>query len=308
MANKALMGMVSVLRPYWYFEFQYSAVPGYFPIPLMPVNPNRPPFTNPPTADLFAYDISVRNNRPGYSTSLAAMLSVPMIGGDVSVWIPQIPSVGRDANYCYLYVPVWRMRTIRDQNTFKKQGAIYRESYGAPDTTPGTGGDRYVLPAAAASSLVSLQSFDEPAANTLPGVFEVSMMMREGIAMPANTAVITQTPYDPTGGPLDYQQGILDPNGSVVRNFASPMFRSTWMKIVGNELGFWVFKIAAPQPSDTEITYVDWDFGYNAATGYCSELADDCYFSSVFGVGANHAGFTGGYPDSGLLVSAGQAN
>ena len=308
-----LMGMAQVLKPFWYFEYWYDrttapAFSGSIPIPLMPANPHIPVFANPPTVDPYAYDAAVRSNTAGYSPSLAAMLPVPAVGTDSLVWIPNIPSVARDANYAYLYVPQWRLRTVGDWKRFKKQGNIYREAFGAEDTTPLTGGDRYILPAGVGHAIVSGQQLEDGAANTIPGAFQVDTALREGIAMPATNAILTQPPSGPANDQLEYQQGILDPFGSVLRNFTSGMYRPMWLKNIGNELGFLVYKIAIPQPDDVSLTFVDWDFAYNPATGFCDSAADDCYFSSIFGVGADDDGYRGRFTNSGLFVLSGKTS
>jgi len=306
------MGMAQVLKPFWRFEYFYdhTASPplsGSVPIPLMPVNPNIPALVNPPPVDAFAYDKETRAGTAGYSPRLLAMMPMPRIGSDVLLWIPQIPSVAVDTNFMYVYQPVWRLRTIGDWRRSKKQGAIYRESFGAADTTAGIAGDRFILPAAFGHAVLSGQEMQDAGTGDVPSRMQTSLSIREGIAVSSAWSSLNPAPISSPAGAfgLEAQQGILNPEGSPSRAFTSPMYRPYWMKVMGNELGIYVYKISAPQPTDLVTTYANWAFDYDPATGLCDPTADDIYFSCMFGVGAGVAGYLGGYPNSGVFVMAG---
>jgi hypothetical protein len=302
-----LMGMVRILKPYWHFEYWYDrttapALPGSTPIPFMPVNPTIPAFGAPPVEDPYAFDEAARTATPGYSPHLAAMLPVPAIGTDILVWIPKIPSNDDAVNHAYLFVPVWRIRTVRDTNSFRKPGNMPREGFGAQETVGMGLEDRYILPAAINHGLVVQPEPGLP--GTYPGRLGAELTIAQGIAMCNRQTDLLTEPVGPDGAALYYQQGILNP--ASVDGITNPMFRHYWLKTLGNEFAVWCFKIASPQPDDEDLTYVDWDFRYNPATGYCDNAAADLFFSTIFGVGSDPVdGFVGRHPNSGIYVMGG---
>jgi hypothetical protein len=301
--TNALMGMARVLKPFWRFEYWYDrvgepALDGGTPIALFPTGREIPANGDPPAADPRAFDQAVINGDAGYAESLAAMLPMPQIGSDALIWIPRIlcDSGEEDPPRCYIYVPVWRLRTVRDTSQYNKQGHIYKESFGADDY--------YILPAALAHVIVAKQEFDDASTNTFPAFLQVSTSSNEGIAMPASVQVeVSSMPISPNlGNPLTYEQGVLaaNPYGS------KPNYMPYWLKVMGDELGFWVYKALHPQPGDTSLTYVDWEFNYDPATGFCDTGAEDFNFSQLFGVGGGE--LPGLRPESGLYVMAGKGS
>lgn len=309
---EAIIGMVNVMKPYWYFEYWYDrttapALSGAIPIPLGPVNPNIPVLANPPNVDMFAYDDAVRNGTAGYCPRLASMLPMPAIGSDVQIWMPTIPTGSR--LYTYMYVPVWRIRTVRDTALFKKQGNFPRESFGAQDSHPVIGGDRYVLPAASQIDLIGKQELDVE--GTWPGMFNVSASIYGGYLIPGHENAFQANPVGPDGNSLEFQQGILDPDlsGPNERLYVSPTFRPVWLKVMGNELAFLVYKIKYPEPADTTIDFLDWNFNYNPATGLCDIAAEDAFFSYYYGMGSAGGGgiepILGSNTTTGLYVMSG---
>ena len=321
--SKPVMSVARILRPYQGFEYYYGlqggqSIPGDQPIRLQPVNPtliNRVPA---PPVDPYAFDEAARQAVNGYSPRLGAMLPMSSLGSMVLVYLPQIPYVNEAIQgatpFVYSFVPVWRMRTIADWRRSRKQGNIPLERFGAPDTTVGAAGDRYIIPACRGAAI-----YMRPEPTTTPGVIPLpaniahQMAYPEGVGMATgSTASTWRPPIAPTtAGGVDMftQQGVVDAAvGS--GDGAQPFFRPYWIKVCGNELSFDVYKLEVPTDPTSDVTYRAWDFQYVAATGYCDTVApgEDLPFSMIFGCGA-HPGVSptlaGDHLQSGVYVSNG---
>jgi len=313
--TNALMGMARVLKPFWRFEYWYDRVGdtpsnGSTPIHLGPVNPTIPANGDPPEVDRFALDEAVRNQEQGYAPNLAAMLPVPQIGSDILLYIPEVPGILKTSeeppDHCYIFVPVWRMRTIRDWNTYKKQGHIHKESFGARDSNLNE--DRYILPAATGCCLASNPLLDMPPSGDNDPLV-LNNVITDGIVTRAIWR--KESPKGPSAAinELALQQGILDMSSSDVAG--NPTYRAHWLKVAGDEFAMWVYKAKYPIVGDTTVQFVDWDFQYDPATGFCADDAADIYFSSIFGVGSDPDVSTntiGYYPFTGLYVMAGKGS
>jgi len=298
------MSVARPLRPYQGFEYYYglkgaqSPIPGDQPIRLQPVNPvqiNRLPS---PPVDPYAFDGAARQLRTGYSPRLGAMLPMSAIGSMALVYLPQIPYVSEAIQgttpFVYSFVPVWRMRTVTDWNADRKQGNMPLQRFGADDTTVGAAGSRYILPACRGAAIyMRPEPIVHPGAVDLPANLTHQIAYPEGIGMATGAYSSSwRPPIAPTalgGVGMFTQQGVVDAAvGS--GDGAQPFFRPYWVKICGNELSFDVYKLEVPTDPTAIITYRDWDFQYDAATGYCDgtpgATGEDLPFSMVFGTGA----------------------
>jgi len=320
MNDAAVLSHNILFRPYWRFEYWYDRVapgaplPGSVPIPLIGrANPEIPAATAPPGEDDWAFDPAVRAADPLYSDNLIAMTPMPALGSTALTYVPAIPSLGdREETFYYAFLPVWRMRTTADWRKYERKANMWRESPGAPDSRPATPEDRVILPAATGGVIYTAPS---PTYNTgvidLPGNLAMSPVTPEAFGGLSGPYALGQAPYGPDGQRLEHQQGIADPAGG--SHWYKPFHRPHWMKTCGNELGWLVFKVEAPEAGQTELVYRDWDFDYNPATGYCGTVGppEDIGFSVMFGVGGDPAVLDGRYagfhPESGLWVFAGQA-
>jgi hypothetical protein len=336
-----LTSAAKVLRPYRRFEFDYNRVfypgppapiaaqsaPGSCPIVFTwPANPND---VNPILGerDIFSLDEQARNATLGYSPRLISMVDVPF-GSSVCFWLPVVPSSvwgdpmdpeGYPAQFNYAWRPIWRMRNMGDYRRKGKAWKIGQEAYGAADTNVTDGGNRVIIPASSESSLYVRT---EPHVLSGQEYFGTQQAHFEAIVIPSTCArgpatfggVIPQQPllpqsvlanFDQRG---QFQQGVIDPQAIVIGETnpaAPPLFVPYWTKAQGDEVALLCYKIAAVTRNDQpQLGFVNWDFGYDPATGFCNNNFYDRNFSIMFGVGT--VDYNGPYPQMGPYIVYGQ--
>ena len=212
---------------------------------------------------------------PGYAANLANAHPVPL-GARCSLWIPlAMTNDGETTTVTlYDYCVVHRLRNLIAWTQHRQPYHMSKQFPGVPDTTPNTGGARFVIPAAA-----QLEAFEqtEPAGATDPGVLNLRQQIftpRSGIAWP--------DPALPDGNLAALQQGIYDPNvATALANL--PIFNPFWFDAEGDEIVILVRRT----DQDAGI----WDF-----------TSTDLAFSNIYGTGnGTHAEI----PDLGILIMTG---
>jgi hypothetical protein len=243
--------LVKTLRPFEGFEAVYQGQPASTPV-------------------AFPGGLSPDAGKPGFDPNLMAGISVPL-GARIVLWIPLAVSAG--SVELYTYTVYFRLRNVTDFRNRQLPYHIGKQFPGVPDTTIGTGGARFVIPAA---SQVILYEQAEPA-----GAFDAGVMnLRNQQLVPRGGGIIE--PLLPGGGTGVMQQGVYDPVADPgLAN--DPIFNPFWFDAEGDEL------IILAQRTDQAAGV--WDFS-----------STDLAFSNIYGTGnGTHAIFA----DLGIYMLSG---
>lgn len=212
--------------------------------------------------------------KPGFDANLMAAIEVPF-GARVVLWIPLCVSTtgGVPSVTLYTYSVYWRMRNVTDFRNRRRPYHLQNQSPGVADTTPVTGGPRFVIPAAA-----QLLAFEEtePVGATDPGVLN----LRAQTFIPRAGGIIEPVFADGQVGRM--QQGIYDPfvDGGLAND---PIFNPFWFDAEGDEM------IILAQRTDQ-------------AAGAWNFATTDLAFSNIYGTGN---GTHPNLPDLGIYVFTG---
>jgi hypothetical protein len=228
-----------ILKPFPAFEAVYQGQTHTIPIAF------------PGTLDPLA-------GQTGYSSTLLGALPVPL-GAQLQIWIPACFTADGGTQVIYRYEFVFRLRSLRDfrnpaPGSPRPPWHIPQQQPGVADTTPATGGPRFVIP----GSVAGIQFPADEVGGFSPAIINV----RDAQYAPIASGVVA--PRTPTGVDGTIQQGVLDP---VVAPGAAgdPIFTPYQLTAQGDEL-----MILAYPPSNVG----NWDF----ATGGPDEA-----FSFIYG-------------------------
>ena len=141
----------------------------------------------------------------GYDQSLVRGLSTP-IGSRVLLWLPKFVAVSGPSSDRYAWLLKWRMRNLNDHNLTSQAYHIPITSFGVRDTTVGTGGERFIIPAASQTIMYS----QSPAPVTTAGIATGALRQEDFTTGAGNQPL----PLIPGGGTGAIQQGIINPNST----------------------------------------------------------------------------------------------
>ena len=311
-----------------------SATPILFTFPTAAEPPTN---GNPDTSVL---DLQAAKVTPPVGTSpvLAKMMPVPL-GATVEVAIPAVPrGVGLSQDrprFAYVWRVIFRNRSLaqalRGDKVFPY--SLPKSSFATPDTRPESvpfrpntvlAGERTLIFGGAQAARLQRLS---PSSNGVDQSPVMADLFHDSVRIEAQATFLTGPPLYPgikaqqTADPggnyvtrLDYSQGAFDPQAIATIDGGDTLARA-WpatginyvpfvTKAYGDEMAVECYKMQWTTNDDL-ITFVPRNWEFLNEEGAIDTLAEDFWFSVLFGLGADAVGVR--RPTMGALVSVGQA-
>jgi hypothetical protein len=204
-----------ILRPFEGFDAVYNGISALTPIMWSPGGEA----------------LDSQAGKPGYSHGLLKGMSVPF-GARIVLWLPVFGTSSQPVNP-YSWQIFWRIRNLYDYRQQRIPYHIAKQSPGAPDTTPITGGPRVLIPACVQSVVyAAAEAFSgvNPVAQTQNVHAEVVVNPGSGLLAGVPTTV---TPLTPTGTHGMIKQGVFS---ETIATAGNPSWTAIEVQAIGDEM------------------------------------------------------------------------